>query len=79
MQGKASEWQDHLVLQYLGGRQGAAGAGGGGGAEGQLDTAEAARILEDKLKAALLADNGQLALARLAGMEGLLLFMQFAF
>lgn len=60
-QGRASEWQDHLVLTYTGPRA------GGGGAEGQLDTLEAARLLEGKLKEALLADNGQLALARLAG------------
>ena len=40
-QGRASEWQDHLVLQYVG-RQ---GAGGAGGAEptGELDTAEVGR------------------------------------
>lgn len=63
-QGRASEWQDHLVLTYTGPRA------GGGGAEGQLDTLEAARLLEGKLKEALLADNGQLALARLAGGSG---------
>lgn len=48
------------MLQYLGGKTSAEGTE-------QLDAAEAARIFEDKLKAALLADDGQLALTRLAG------------
>ncbi len=38
-----------------------------GDAGEQLDAAEAARLFETKLKAALLADDGQLALSRLAG------------
>lgn len=58
--GRASEWTDHLVMQSVGG-------GTGGDAGEQLDAAEAARLLETKLKAALLADDGQLALSRLAG------------
>lgn len=59
--GRASEWADHLVMQSVG------GASAGGDAGEQLDATEAARILETKLKAALLADDGQLALSRLAG------------
>lgn len=34
---------------------------------GALDVADAARIFEDRLKSALLADDGRLALSRLAG------------
>ena len=60
LQGKASEWQDHLTLHYL------SQAGRPDSGE-QLDAAEAARLFEDKLKAALLAEDGQLALSRLAG------------
>ena len=33
----------------------------------KLDTLEAARLLESKLKAALLAEDGQIALNKLAG------------
>ena len=58
--GRASEWADHVVMQSLGGSA-------GGDAGEQLDATEAARLLETKLKAALLADDGQLALSRLAG------------
>lgn len=61
VRGRASEWADHLVMQSVGG-----GTTGGDAVE-QLDAAEAARLLESKLKAALLADDGQLALSRLAG------------
>lgn len=59
--GRASEWADHLVMQSVGG-----GSARGDAAE-ELDANEAARLLETKLKAALLADDGQLALSRLAG------------
>ncbi|KAL4547159.1 hypothetical protein Ndes2526B_g07937 [Nannochloris sp. 'desiccata'] len=62
VRGRASEWADHLVMQNVG-----AGASGAGDAGEQLDATEAARILEAKLKATLLADDGQLALSRLAG------------
>lgn len=59
--GKASEWADHLVMQST-------GRGGSGMEAGeQLDALEAAKVLETKLKAALLADNGQIALTKLAG------------
>jgi len=61
VRGRASEWADHLVMQSVGG-----GSAGGDAGE-QLDATEAARLLETKLKAALLADDGQLALSRLAG------------
>ena len=60
-QGRASEWQDHLTLHYVSDK-----ARPDSGGE-QLDAADAARIFEDKLKAALLAEDGQLALSRLAG------------
>jgi hypothetical protein len=60
VQGRASEWADHLVMQSV------SGASAGGDAGEQLDATEAARLLEAKLKAALLADDGQLALSRLA-------------
>ena len=60
VQGKASEWQDHLTLHYISNK-----ARPDGGE--QLDAADAARIFEEKLKAALLAEDGQLALSRLAG------------
>jgi len=62
VRGRASEWGDHLVMQNVG-----AGASGAGDAGEQLDATEAARLLEAKLKATLLADDGQLALSRLAG------------
>jgi hypothetical protein len=62
VRGRASEWADHLVMQNVG-----AGASGAGDAGEQLDATEAARLLEAKLKATLLADDGQLALSRLAG------------
>jgi hypothetical protein len=62
IRGRASEWADHLEMQSVGG-----GGTAGGEAGEQLDAAEAARLLEGKLKAALLADDGQLALSRLAG------------
>lgn len=58
--GKASEWQDHLQLSAVGSAPGEAGAEA-------LDAADAARVLEEKLKEALLADDGQLALSKLAG------------
>jgi hypothetical protein len=58
--GKASEWSDHLMMQSIG--QGSTGID-----SDKLDNTEAARILESKLKAALLADNGQIALSKLAG------------
>lgn len=59
--GKASEWADHLVMQSI--------SRGNSGMEAgeQLDALEAARVLEAKLKSALLADNGQIALNKLAG------------
>ena len=60
VQGKASEWQDHLTLHYMSNK-----ARPDSGE--QLDAVDAARIFEDKLKAALLAEDGQLALSRLAG------------
>lgn len=60
LQGKASEWQEHLTLHYVSSK-----ARPDSGE--QLDAADAARLFEDKLKAALLAEDGQLALSRLAG------------
>lgn len=62
LQGRASEWQDHLTLHYISDRAARPGDSGE-----QLEPADAARIFEDKLKAALLAEDGQLALSRLAG------------
>ena len=59
--GKASEWAEHLSMRSTAGTS----ASGDGGE--QLDATEAARLLEAKLKAALLAEDGQLALNRLAG------------
>lgn len=56
-QGPAREWQTHLALEELGARRGA----------GSLDAAAAARLFEGKLRSALLADDGRLALSRLAG------------
>ncbi|KAL6785562.1 hypothetical protein ACKKBF_B00775 [Auxenochlorella protothecoides x Auxenochlorella symbiontica] len=56
IQGPAREWQEHMTLQHV--------SGEGAGA---LDVADAARIFEDRLKSALLADDGRLALSRLAG------------
>lgn len=58
--GKASEWSEHLVMQSIG--QGSTGVD-----SEKLDNTEAAKLLEAKLKAALLADNGQIALSKLAG------------
>ena len=58
--GKASEWSEHLVMQSIG--QGSTGID-----SEKLDNTEAAKLLESKLKAALLADNGQIALSKLAG------------
>lgn len=59
-QGKASEWQDHLTLHYFSSK-----ARPDSGEA--LEPADAARLFEEKLKAALLAEDGQLALSRLAG------------
>ena len=59
--GKASEWSEHLIMQSVG--RGSSGMDAGE----KLDTLEAAKLLESKLKAALLADNGQIALNKLAG------------
>ena len=59
--GRASEWAEHLSMRSM---TGASASGDGGD---RLDATEAARLLETKLKAALLADDGQLALNRLAG------------
>nr|AXF41549.1 carbonic anhydrase CAH0010 [Chlorella sp. ArM0029B] len=61
IQGKASEWQDHLTLHYISSKARPDAAGEA------LEPADAARLFEDKLKAALLAEDGQLALSRLAG------------
>ena len=58
--GKASEWSEHLMMQSIG--QGSTGID-----SEKLDNTEAAKLLESKLKAALLADNGQIALSKLAG------------
>ena len=58
--GKASEWSDHLMMQSIG--QGSTGVD-----SEKLDNTEAAKLLESKLKAALLADNGQISLSKLAG------------
>lgn len=60
LQGKASEWQDHLTLHYISSK-----ARPDSGEA--LEPADAARLFEEKLKAALLAEDGQLALSRLAG------------
>ena len=57
--GRASEWSEHLVMQTVG--QGSTMEAS------ELDALEAAKVLEAKLKAALLADNGQIALSKLAG------------
>lgn len=65
IQGRASEWQDHLQLKAFKG-----GGGGGTGETGTgeaLDAADAAKILEERLKSAILAEDGQLALSKLAG------------
>lgn len=59
--GKASEWSEHLMMQSI--RRGSSGMDSGE----KLDTLEAARLLESKLKAALLAEDGQIALNKLAG------------
>lgn len=59
--GKASEWSEHLMMQSI--RRGGSGMDAGE----KLDTLEAARLLESKLKAALLAEDGQIALNKLAG------------
>lgn len=59
--GKASEWSEHLTMQSAG--RGSTGMDAGE----KLDALEAAKLLESKLKAALLADNGQIALNKLAG------------
>jgi hypothetical protein len=59
--GKASEWSEHLMMQSI--RRGSSGMDAGE----KLDTLEAARLLESKLKAALLAEDGQIALNKLAG------------
>lgn len=59
--GKASEWSEHLMMQSV--RRGGPGMDAGE----KLDTLEAARLLESKLKAALLAEDGQIALNKLAG------------
>jgi hypothetical protein len=64
VRGRASEWADRLVMHSTAG----GGAAGGGPAAGEaLDAAEAAALLEGRLRAALLAEDGQLALSRLAG------------
>lgn len=60
LQGKVSEWQEHLTLHYISNKSRPDSGE-------QLDAADAARLFEDKLKAALLAEDGQLALSRLAG------------
>lgn len=79
LQGRASNWQDHLSLTAVAG----AGAGGGaaatapgaaGGAPAVADTgtadalaaAEVARVFEGRLADALLADDGSLSLTTLA-------------
>jgi hypothetical protein len=64
VRGRASEWADHVVMQMVGGKGGQAVTHD---QPDQLDASEAARLLESKLKGALLAENGQLALSRLAG------------
>ena len=65
IQGRASEWQDHLQLKaFKGPGNGGTGETGTGEA---LDAADAAKILEERLKSAILAEDGQLALSKLAG------------
>lgn len=56
IQGRASTWQDHVVLTYLG-----TGAG-----EETLSPSEAAKIFEGQLAESLLEENGQLAFSSLA-------------
>lgn len=77
VQSRASAWQDSLVLMSSGARiavPGASGAGVGGAGSGAgtaapsqaLGGSAAARMLEERLAEALLAENGQLALSHLA-------------
>ncbi|KAK9804274.1 hypothetical protein WJX72_004315 [[Myrmecia] bisecta] len=58
IQGRASDWQKHLVLSPTKGS-------GGEGAEA-LDPSEAAKLFEGQLANALVAEDGQLALSNLA-------------
>lgn len=60
MQGRASNWQDHVVLSYIGTRT-TAGEG-----TGEVQLSEAARLFQEQLASALVAENGQLAFSNLA-------------
>lgn len=69
VKGRASNWQDSLVLQYTGAGAGAQGAdAGGAGVTGadSLSRSEAARVFEGQLAESLLEKDGQLAFAHLA-------------
>lgn len=62
LQGRASSWQDHVVLTSTGG-----GAGGRSNKEvEQLAASEVAKIFEGRLADTLLAEDGQLSLSNLA-------------
>ncbi|CAD7702868.1 unnamed protein product [Ostreobium quekettii] len=60
MQGRASNWQDLVVLSYVGTRS-TTGEG-----TGQVQLTEASRLFQEQLASALVADDGQLAFSNLA-------------
>jgi len=60
MQGRASNWQDQVVLTYIGTRT-TAGEG-----TGEVQLSEAARLFQQQLASALVAEDGQLAFSNLA-------------
>ena len=70
-QGRASEWAEHVELTRLGAGASAGVPGSAGTSPADsgsaLEPAEAAALFESRLKAAMLAEDGQLALSRLAG------------
>ncbi|CAG9460725.1 unnamed protein product [Pedinophyceae sp. YPF-701] len=61
IQGRASRWQDGLVIAY-----GGPSAGAKATDAGRLDPEEAAAVFEEQLQSSLLLEDGQLALPHLA-------------